>query len=440
MQQFTQEAQAFVKAQLELFKKVTSVSTEVSVVEFDVNARPVSQVHIKDYQFVPRGGGTALYDALALIYKQIYPHIDTCSTTIIVVTDGLDNQSRQLHIDEAKRLFSNVKVTVAIAGPSDVKVQLRRAGMVLPDGCFMSWSTGAELDRVTAATTAGILRHSEDIAKGKTSRTEMFFADIQQNFDLSTLVELTSQVQSKQVEKEGENVQTFSQAKFKNFAAGTIFYPLTTARKSGEVIQDYKMIVLRHRKTNKYYSATPQQLRALFGLPAGEIRVRAGNTGDYDVFIQSTSNNRKLPIRSEVLFWPGATAEGQRLFGVVPPAPPQQFAGPKPVSPGDAVLALGVAPQAPTPAAPAPTPTPIPQVVVAPAPVPTPALAPVPAPAPKSARAPQTGVVFERNTKLINLAKELGALNSKMDKRQLYEFFKTHGGTLAFETFRHRLR
>jgi hypothetical protein len=81
------------------------------------------------------------------------------------------------------------------------------------------------------------------------------------------------------------------------FKAGRGFYEFTKT----ETIQGRKEIVLMDRKTGDLFSG--EGARELLGLPPGETaRIRPTNLEKYVVFVQSTSNNRKLMGGSRFLY------------------------------------------------------------------------------------------------------------------------------------------
>jgi hypothetical protein len=91
------------------------------------------------------------------------------------------------------------------------------------------------------------------------------------------------------------------------FKAGRGFYEFTKT----ETIQGRKEIVLMDRKTGDLFSG--DGARDMLGLPPGETaRIRPANLEKYVVFVQSTSNNRKLMGGSRFLYevedWDGARA------------------------------------------------------------------------------------------------------------------------------------
>ena len=60
-----------------------------------------------------------------------------------------------------------------------------------------------------------------------------------------------------------------------------------------ETVQAYKQVCIQNKKNGKVYSGL--NARVLLGLPNREVKVDPTLFGDFNVFIQSTSVNRKLP-------------------------------------------------------------------------------------------------------------------------------------------------
>lgn len=82
------------------------------------------------------------------------------------------------------------------------------------------------------------------------------------------------------------------------FVAGAGYYLLTKKEK----IQDYKSLILCPRGEKKYYVGK-QDARQLLGLPTtGDIYVEPGNHGDWLIYVQSTSVNRKLVRGTKLLY------------------------------------------------------------------------------------------------------------------------------------------
>lgn len=74
----------------------------------------------------------------------------------------------------------------------------------------------------------------------------------------------------------------------RDYVKGSSYYELTKP----EVIQSYKEISIQNRHNGKVYAGL--NARKILGLPDYEIKVSPGDYGDWRIFVQSTSVNRKL--------------------------------------------------------------------------------------------------------------------------------------------------
>ncbi len=94
-------------------------------------------------------------------------------------------------------------------------------------------------------------------------------------------------------------IMPFIEETGRRYVAGSTFYELVKSEK----FDPHKEVVLIHRQTKQVYKG--EQCKKLLGLGATSTRVRPQPVkgGDYDVFIQSTSVNRHLPIGTRVLIF-----------------------------------------------------------------------------------------------------------------------------------------
>lgn len=114
----------------------------------------------------------------------------------------------------------------------------------------------------------------EDIAKLKDIRGECYLWNVQ----------------------EEAVIQPFVEAKLGHYHPGKAFFPLTKR----EEVQNFKQICLLDRMSGAIYAGI--EARNLLGLPTTDVKVEPGNHAQYDIFIQSTSNNRKLVRGSKLLY------------------------------------------------------------------------------------------------------------------------------------------
>ena len=81
----------------------------------------------------------------------------------------------------------------------------------------------------------------------------------------------------------------------KPYVTGSVFYELLKK----EEVNAKKEIVIVNKTDGKKYSG--QNARDLLGLPYQAINVAPGDFGEWRIFVQSTSVNRKIPQGTNVL-------------------------------------------------------------------------------------------------------------------------------------------
>lgn len=96
--------------------------------------------------------------------------------------------------------------------------------------------------------------------------------------------------------EEDTSIKNFVQEMGLIFEKGKGFYQFTKP----EDIQPNKEVVLRKRGTGELFAG--RRARRLAGIPDEKTRVKPTNIPDYDVFVQSTSYNRKLIGGTEFLY------------------------------------------------------------------------------------------------------------------------------------------
>lgn len=79
------------------------------------------------------------------------------------------------------------------------------------------------------------------------------------------------------------------------YIKGSAYYQLVKA----ETIQAYKQLCVQDKVTGAIYVGV--NARNLLGLPAQEVKVNPANVSAYNIFVQSTSVNRKLPKGTQLI-------------------------------------------------------------------------------------------------------------------------------------------
>jgi hypothetical protein len=147
-------------------------------------------------------------------------------------------------------------------------------------------------------------------AMGATSTTKFYanLGEAQMQKAKADLVDISAEVAMWPVKPTENNaeIRTFVEGRLAitngptAMLKGAAFYQL---QKTEPKVQDHKKIIIRDKKTNVLYGG--HVARRVLGLPTvGTCRLAPGSHANYDIFIQSTSVNRKLAAGTFVIYWP----------------------------------------------------------------------------------------------------------------------------------------
>lgn len=250
-----------------------------------------------DGHYQPRGN-TALLDATMKAIEDLEKTATLYgdhSFLLYVLTDGEENDSR---LNRAQHLSARLKAlpdnwTVAAFVPnSAAKFKATQYGFAPGNVAIWDASSEAgmrEAGRVIRDSTAGYMNARASGLKSTTGLFAMGADTLNHKTVSQNLRELT-----------GFRVETVTQpAVIKEFidslrpkvpfVQGANYFPLIKREK----INDSKEVIVRHKVSGKIYGGP--QARTLVGLPdTGEVSVSPQPNLEYDVFVQSTSLNRKL--------------------------------------------------------------------------------------------------------------------------------------------------
>lgn len=259
-------------------------------------------------------GMTALIDAamtslndLAHTWEGYGDH----SFLVYVLTDGQENASRTYGISEFRHRLAHLPDhwTVAALVP-DVMAKREAQNYGFPTANIAVWDASTEKgfeeagSVLRASTTSYMTSRSTGVRGTKT----LFSVDASSLTDAAVkAAKLTPMDPSEYV-----LIPVVSDVAIKDmvdqcttgYRIGNAFYQLNSGRKpkgrAGVIVQGNKQIVVVEKATNKAY--TGSQARALVGLPDYEVTVDPTKMDtEYDVFVQSTSLNRKLFAGTKLL-------------------------------------------------------------------------------------------------------------------------------------------
>lgn len=259
------------------------------------------------------GGSTPLYDAVGELISALMNVPDAAekdvSFLIMVLTDGEENSSKTHRAFDLRqtidRLQKSDRWSFTFRAPRGAARRLE-SDLGIHSGNIYEWVTNREgLENATIATQSSICEYYTAKASG-VNATRSFYstnmADVSSQKVKSTLQEVTDEVEVHVVQRTDDGIQIrefIEDVRGKDMKKGSAFYQLT---KKEDEVQEYKQILIRDKKSKKIYAGV--HARQLLGLPfIGTVKIVPGNHGNYDIFIQSTSVNRKLVSGTVVLYW-----------------------------------------------------------------------------------------------------------------------------------------
>lgn len=267
---------------------------------------------LNENQYSAKGRGTPLWDSVGELIEifEAVPDKDDkeVSFLITVTTDGEENSSCKYSItsiiSKMTQLQNTDRWSFVFRVPRGAGRKLARLG--IPEGNILEWDqTQRGVEVASQATSQAFDQYFTDRAAGKTA-TRKFYADLSNVTSKDVVVALTDI--SKEVllwpvsiNDDGTAIRDFVEERLHGepLLKGAAFYQLT---KTEPEVQDHKRIIIRDKTTNAIYEGVAA--RQMLGLPSyGTIRLAPGNFGNFDLFIQSTSVNRKMTKGTNVIYW-----------------------------------------------------------------------------------------------------------------------------------------
>lgn len=270
---------------------------------------PIEQV--KPLTRYEANGNTPLFGSVLLAIEDLkkVPDYDDPETTFIVMatTDGqatdpglADKVSKLI-----KELQGTDRWTFVFRVPKGYASALIRMG--IQEGNVLEWD---QTERGVQASTTANEQAFSDFYSNRASgikSTKTFYTslkDVTVEDVKAVLKDISSEVQlfPVAVSDEGKQIRDYVETRLggQPMAKGAAFYALV---KKEDKIQPTKLIAIRDKNSNAIYCG--DAARDMLGLPRYEnARVAPEVSKDFDVFIQSTSVNRKVTGGTQLLYWP----------------------------------------------------------------------------------------------------------------------------------------
>lgn len=236
-------------------------------------------------------GGTALRDGVLAGANAIRSGSEP--KLIVVVTDGEENSSqapKARYESTMKKDISTDRWTyVFLVPPGGTNATVASGAL---RGNVIEWTDASQAFKLVET---GLASFQVARAKGETSVKSYFQTDLSAvtKKEVRALPALKN-VHHLTVGKPME-IRDFVTEFGLTFTKGCAYYMLTKA----ETVQAYKEILLQEKDTKTVRG--PDGARDLLGLPASDVRVHPGDHGKFNIYVQSTSVNRKLVAGTNLL-------------------------------------------------------------------------------------------------------------------------------------------
>lgn len=257
-----------------------------------------------------RAGYTDLYAQSLIVLNHAFKRYlqdPTAEHLVMLFTDGSDNSSSTSDQVELKKLIDQLvktdKFTITARVPTGTARRISEKCGISEDNILEWTTTIAGFEAATQQATTSIRSHVQTYAStGVTQKSSFYKTDAASltATDLKVLTDISSDVCIFPVTK-AETIRPFVEARLgRSMVRGAAYYEL----KKKETVQPQKQLIIRDKKTKMIYGG--DQARMLLGLPSGSsIKVAPGDHGNFDIYVQSTSVNRKLDAGAELVYWEG---------------------------------------------------------------------------------------------------------------------------------------
>lgn len=260
-------------------------------------------------------GNTALLDATAQAlddFRTISQKYGNHGFLAYVITDGEENVSMRFGMNNSRKASGmqaflaaqpeNVTVAVLVPDQDGVRAAVNYG---FQRGNITTWDATTEEGVEAAGRMIGAATSNYFTARSKgATRSSTVFSTGVDAVNAATVAQanLTPVHDSQYVmllvepERHGEAIGAFVTRKGLRFVRGKGFYRLTKK----EEIQVQKNVMIREIATGTVYSGP--DARAILGLPDMNVRVSPDLNPLYEIYVQSTSNNRKLVGGTSLLY------------------------------------------------------------------------------------------------------------------------------------------
>lgn len=273
---------------------------------------PAAQIRNNMFAYRP-AGGTPLLGSVAHVINRLKTLADgsNVSYLLVVLTDGEENTSKITSVQFRQLMADVVKTdrwSFAFLVPPGSYSKVLACNFNIPAGNIKAWeATSAGLKQASVDTHTVFSNYYATRSRGETKSSNLFETDLSKVSKTQVrqnLIDLSNKVTVVTVDRD-DDISGFCVRVLGGYAKGNAFYQLI----KDEKVQNYKQVMLKERVgSGKVYGGV--DARDILGLPNGQdVKVRPGNHKDWDIYIQSTSTNRKLVPGTKLIYFRGMVSQ-----------------------------------------------------------------------------------------------------------------------------------
>lgn len=290
--------------------KQTDQETRVSVYKFSDQTQNI--IFDKDVLRLPSikdeykpSGNTALIDATLKTIEDL-EKTNTLygdhSFLLFIQTDGESNSDTRSSTELKNKLDKLPDHwTVAVLVPNAIAMsQCKKLGF--PPGNIQIWNTDkAGIEEVGRNITKIATNYMAARSTGVRGTKTLFQLDTSK-LTSQVVLDNLDQIDPKSydllvVRKDGQAIQEFVESWKYVYSKGSAYYQLSKSEK----IQASKQILVQNKISGKVYGGA--EARKLLGLPDYEVKVEPSDFKNYNLYVQSTSSNRKLVANTNLIYF-----------------------------------------------------------------------------------------------------------------------------------------
>jgi len=251
------------------------------------------------------------------------PDVNDAQILIEVLSDGEENGSRNFYETTIRNLIKE-KDTLdnwTFVARTNNAYEFTKIGFHNDNIKVWDGATAQSLQNTSLEASSSRSTYLSAVATGTLRKTTSFYTDMSKvsvEDVKGTMTDISKAVKVFQLATT-EVIQPFVEKMTGAYVKGTAFYQLT---KPEDVVQDYKILLVLDKKSGAVYSG--RDARSLLNLPTvGNCKIIPGNHGNFEVYIQSTSINRKLHGGSKLIIWdPMSSVNNNTIVAVKPQQAP----------------------------------------------------------------------------------------------------------------------